>query len=648
MSSQKFTATDFPRLSSKAALTAAAGVLIAAFLLSGAFFHHLEGINLDDLMRRTDSSSDLLARLSVRGVQEGDPSSLSGPFSAIFREPTVLHASVVGVEGEIARRTAPLTDGMEALLATHPAGAEVVRSPASRTLRSIGRIRVLDAVTPVVSSPGSPETIGAVRIITSLARFDARRDELRRRVIPVALGLALAAAAATALLVGRIVAPIRGLARAAERIAHGDYSATPVSASRDEIGTLTASFSRMAAGLRQARENQARWNRDLEQRVAEKTREIVETKNHLSTILESVDESILVADLDGTIISANTHTREIFGENPDLISGRDIGDFTRDPDRNAASIARMLRDGPESYETEERTPAGERRDLLVTHAFLHDAGGEAAGLIQVTRDITKLKAMEQRLVRSQRLSAMGEMAGEIGHELNNYLSAIGGRAELIPMALSRGRQEAVVENARTIARQISRMRVLTDGLLDSARRGSHPVNTDLNGIVERTISFLGPCGRQDGIRFEPALHPSPLTIHADDQQIQQVFLNLLGNGADATRAAGRTDEAVVVETFERDGFAWATVIDRGIGMTDSVRERIFDPHFTTKADGHGFGLAVCHRVVEGHGGQIDVESEPGNGARFTVRLPLAGCEATPVRENPDLVEGTPRRATHPG
>jgi two-component system sensor histidine kinase AtoS len=240
--------------------------------------------------------------------------------------------------------------------------------------------------------------------------------------------------------------------------------------------------------------------------------------------------------------------------------------------------------------------------------------------------------MERRLVDSERLSAMGEMAGEIGHELNNYLMAIGGRAELIPRALDRGQYAKARVSAASIVGHIAEMRTLTDGLLESARKESSPREIDLNALVNETIDFVRPQNRFDGIEIRAKLDEGVLPVFADPQQARQVLLNLLANAADAIAEAGADEGRVDIRTY-RDGTAAAfRITDNGVGMDEATRMRIFEPRFTTKSGGNGFGLAVCHRVVTNHRGEIRARSRPGGGATFTVRLPLAPVSVSSDRE----------------
>jgi len=234
------------------------------------------------------------------------------------------------------------------------------------------------------------------------------------------------------------------------------------------------------------------------------------------------------------------------------------------------------------------------------------------------------------------------MAGEIGHELNNYLAAIGGRAELIPMALEQDNSDLARKGARIVAEQIDKMRVLTDGLLESARCDKSPQETDLNDVIQRTLDFIQPQNKYDPIKFDVTLHPSAPTVYIDPQQLQQVILNLMSNGADAVQekeSGGR----LWVESLAGGNEAMLRVRDDGSGIHPDVIARVFEPRFTTKPTGHGFGLAVCHRIVTNHGGRIELESKPGEGTTFTVHLPLCVADDRAARQSAEPGVGAPLR-----
>lgn len=490
---------------------------------------------------------------------------------------------------------------------------------------------LLDLVVPLPGPAGAGDDpappAGGLRLVFALAPRAAQVAELRWRIAAITLAMLVLGGAGVSFLVSRLVGALPELARGAERIADGDFTHPLRVDSEDELGSLACQVNRLASEIVKWQKREHSWSGELTRRVDEKTREIAETREHLSNVVDNVGASILVADLDGTVISANTHTMHIFGMKPEFAVGRRLEEFGGGPEaKPEVLLPHLMRGGSRTRET--HLPGGEDggTDLLVIHTLLRDSGGHAAGFLQITKDVTGIKRMERRLVHSERLSAMGEMAGEIGHELNNYLMAIGGRAELIVAALADDgdprRLPKIRRSAEIIAEQVGEMRRLTDGMLDASRKESSPTDVELTELVARTIEFVKPQNRFDGITLELARAEGPLEVFADPQQIRQVVLNLLTNAAEATRERRPTGGTIRVTTGRDAAAAFVRVEDEGTGIADAVRERIFEPHFTTKEKGHGFGLAVCHRVVVNHGGTIAVDSPRAGGAVFTVRLPL--------------------------
>jgi PAS domain S-box-containing protein len=612
----------FRSLRFKATVAVASINVMISLLLATLFVLYVERIERTASSREAQSIAELFARDATAGIAAGDIAQIDEAIGSAMQSASVLYASASDLRGEIARRESDGAADVRSVLPVldptiPPAHVQVDprRDGGESPL-------VLDVVAPVLSSSPERVTIGAVRVAYSLAPTMAKTRELRWRAASIALTMILLGTAGTTFLVRALIGPIQDLARATERVADGDFTTRMESPSDDELGVLTRSFNEMTLRLEKARDRQETWSREMENRVREKTREIEETRRHLMNIVENVGASVIVADLDGTVVSANSPTTKIFGIKPEWIVGRSLQEFTCDPDRRVAELRRLLEDGGTVvYEAEFVLDENRTMDLLVTHSLLRDPDGRASGILQITKDITPLKMMERRLLDSERLSAMGEMAGEIGHELNNYLTAIGGRAELIPMALERGNHDLVRQNSTIIAEQVARMRVLTDGLLDSARKETSPIDIDLHETIERAVEFARPQNKFNDIKVSVTGPQNPMPVRADPQQITQVILNLLVNAADAILAKGNADGSIRVECFQRAGETGFRVIDDGVGIDEKTIARIFEPRFTTKKSGHGFGLAVCYRVVRDHGGEIVVDSHPGRGSTFTVTLP---------------------------
>jgi len=250
-------------------------------------------------------------------------------------------------------------------------------------------------------------------------------------------------------------------------------------------------------------------------------------------------------------------------------------------------------------------------------------------IYEAERRYVELRRTQDHVIHSERLAAKGEMAAGIGHELRNQLAAISGRAQMI---LKENERESAADprrHAEIILEQAQRMEGLAKGLMDFSRAELTIETVDLNALILRTVEFLRGQNRFDGIEWEVRLADRLPDLRADPGQLQQVLINLFLNSADAIHekgGLGRRVISVASEADERSGQARMVVRDTGVGIPGANLRRLFEPHFTTKREGHGFGLSTSYRIVANHGGRIAVESPPGQGACFTITLPSHGLE----------------------
>jgi len=246
-------------------------------------------------------------------------------------------------------------------------------------------------------------------------------------------------------------------------------------------------------------------------------------------------------------------------------------------------------------------------------------------LFQSDKRYIELKRAEEANLRNARFAAKGELAAGIGHELNNQLVAISGRAQMLLRDAEKQSFEKAPHHAQIILDQSKRMGVLAKGLMDYTRSKVNVEPMDLNGMLTSTIDFVKSDKRFRGVEWEVQLDPELPQIRADAGQIQGVFINLFVNAADAMgEQESRKSISVRTRLDPRTRSAEIDVQDTGPGIKREHLARMFEFMFTTKPDGHGFGLSTSHRTIENHGGKITVDSQPGQGARFHIALPLTG------------------------
>lgn len=236
-----------------------------------------------------------------------------------------------------------------------------------------------------------------------------------------------------------------------------------------------------------------------------------------------------------------------------------------------------------------------------------------------------LKAQKQN-IHIARMAAKGEMAAEIGHELRNQLAAISGRAQMLLKEHERQMFDNVARNAQIILDQSRRMERLSKGLMNFSRAELSMERVDLIPLIRGSIEFVRAQKRFDGVDWDVRLPENLPVLRADPGQLQQVLLNLFMNAADAMRDNNGTPKRIAVNGAAEEGARRVrlSVADTGSGIAPENLARIFEPHFTTKEDGHGFGLSTSYQIISNHGGRLSADSPVGHGATFTVLLPVNG------------------------
>jgi two-component system NtrC family sensor kinase len=242
----------------------------------------------------------------------------------------------------------------------------------------------------------------------------------------------------------------------------------------------------------------------------------------------------------------------------------------------------------------------------------------------VAKDISNEKLLQQQLIQSEKLSAIGELISGVAHELNNPLTGVMGYSQLLQMR--RDLDDRTKENLLKISDLALRCRKIVQNLLSFARKQKpERTLTDINDILEMTIELRSYELQVNNIEIRRELDPSlPKTI-ADAQQLQQVFLNVVTNAEQAMlEAHGKGRLIVRTRTDAQNEFIVVEIIDDGPGIPENYLTRIFDPFFTTKevGKGTGLGLSISYGMIKEHGGNIYARSRPGEGATFIIELPV--------------------------
>jgi len=251
---------------------------------------------------------------------------------------------------------------------------------------------------------------------------------------------------------------------------------------------------------------------------------------------------------------------------------------------------------------------------------------EFSGHVIMLEDITEQVVMEQYLILSEKFIAKGEMAAAIGHELNNYLTAISTNAQLLGLNVDKGNQDNIHNKINVIVENVDHIKRFTDGLMDFSSLESKPVPYDLKRLIDDLVFFVHPQNAFRQVAFDVNISNDLPQVFIDVGQIHQVLLNLFINAADVFSEFknGIGHIRVDAESIPDRRVIKMCISDDGPGIKPDILLKIFEPHITSKKNGHGFGLWTCQRILKNHGGKVTAYNAPGGGAVFEIILPIAG------------------------
>ncbi len=500
------------------------------------------------------------------------------------------------------------------------------------------------------------------RIGTLLAGFSLRPMHaeilrMRRTIALVSVVVFFFGVIAAFVISTLVTRPIAQMAEAAEAISRGDFDQRAPVAARDEAGQLASSFNLMLDRLAAARSALEKLNGDLERRVSERTLSLeqeVEERRRGEEALRRANErfALAAAAVNGAIYDWDIENGRIgWTDGLTRVFGYPLKDVPADvkwrtgrihPDDAARVQAQLSQDvrSQEDFVAEYRFRAKDQSYLQVWDRgrVVRDEKGRAVRIVGLIENVTELKLLEAELRQSQKMEAIGRLAGGVAHDFNNLLTTILGYAELLMGSLGDGPEREEVSEIQKAGERASR---LTQQLLAFSRKQIvEPRVLNLNAIVADTEKMLRRVIGED-ILLETRLDPSIAPIRADRGQLDQVLMNIAVNARDAMEQGGRltiaTSNARLDERFARDHpgaragpYVLISIADTGCGMGEDTLKRVFEPFFTTKppTKGTGLGMATVYGIVKQSGGYIWIDSQRGEGTTVSIWFPQADGETT--------------------
>lgn len=464
------------------------------------------------------------------------------------------------------------------------------------------------------------------------------RDGLRQLfavTLTLALLLAVFAAMAVALFLSkRLVQPLLALASGTQAVSVGDFRPLAEPPQNDEVGQLTRSFNAMTRQLGEARRLVDMNRRQLEQ-----------SKLYIEGILTNLSAGVLVFDEMFRVTTFNQGAQSILGVDLRAVTGRPletvdgvlpfVATIRRAFSQHAASESDRLH-WQEQFEVSlprPDTPELEQTLTLLARGTSLSVDGRSNGYVVVFDDITEV-------ISANRSVAWAEVARRMAHEIKNPLTPIQLSAERLAMKLvdhlEPREAELLRRSTNTIINQVASLKHMVDEFREYARKPPTVLEpVDLNHLIEEILILYGwdPLTRQTtvdetGVKFEPALADNLPLVRGDPTQLRQVIHNLLSNARDAlneqetggvVRISTEAVNATVGGQSEQSAIR-LVVTDNGPGFSAQLLQRAFEPYITTKSHGTGLGLAIVKKIIEEHGGYIDVSNRREGGARITILL----------------------------
>jgi len=369
--------------------------------------------------------------------------------------------------------------------------------------------------------------------------------------------------------------------------------------------------------------------------------EIARSEARYRHLFEDASDAIMTFDSLGRFTSVNDAGEQISGYPRDELIGRFFGPLLpiSELPRAVLEFRKALSGQPGQFESVVVRKDGERRHITITYSCPQ----RSREVLCLIRDATEEKQLQQQLVQSEKMGAIGQLVSGVAHELNNPLASITAFAQLM---LSDGNLNKDDRHAtETIASEARRAARIVHNLLTFARQHkAEKTFADINEVIENTLELRGYDFNVRGIQIERLYADPPPSTMVDAYQLQQVILNLVTNAEQAMAGVERAHHRLTVRTRKDAEMIHIEIEDTGPGIPADSLERIFNPFFTTKSDGHGtgLGLSISLGIISEHSGRIWAENAAGAGARFCVDLPVVAAAPASASAEADSQASGPK------
>lgn len=462
--------------------------------------------------------------------------------------------------------------------------------------------RVLECLIPIQPNNQQPYMI---RIISSYEPISAAITKQVINEISISIILLQIVVFSSYILAGELIRPVQDILYKVNRLSSGDFQAKIEVRREDELGLLGRQINRMADYM-------GHYTEELKLKSDEN--QVI--KERLESIINQMADAIHVTDLSDRILEVNRAFEQLYGWNSAEIVGTRLDFVPCSYQEERESWLKELREGRPYVlaETTRICKDGRSVNVSISVSPIFDEDGEIVSLISISRDMTEHNKMEELLRRAEKLRTVGQLAAGVAHEIRNPLTTLRGFLQLQQRA-------RIVNDTHTdiMLSELERINMIVSEFLILAKPQAVQFEIkDVRYTVGDVISLLDSEAHLHNIVFEHHFSTSPLLVHCEENQLKQVFINVLKNAMEAMPGGGR----IKLQVADHDEHYIAIrFIDEGEGISKERLDKLGEPFYTSKEKGTGLGLMISQRIIEGHKGMFEIDSELGKGTTVTITLP---------------------------
>ncbi|MCM3703572.1 ATP-binding protein [Paenibacillus macerans] len=488
----------------------------------------------------------------------------------------------------------------------------------------INNEHVLVSYVPILPNKQAPYVI---RIISS---YEPIAGAISKQVISqftVSVSLLVLMVLTSYWMAGRLILPIRNILDQVNELSVGQFEARLQVDRKDELGLLANKINAMADSL-------GNYTKELTQ----KSEENRSMKEYLESIISQTADAIHITDVEGRVRLVNPAFESLYGWTSEEIIGSRL-EFTPpfEEEENRTAWRQEEESGGKAAsvvtETVRLRKDGGSVEVGISVSPIYDQEGKITAFISISRDMTEHNKMDELLRRSEKLTTVGQLAAGVAHEIRNPLTTLRGFLQM-------QQQTKAINTMHTdvMLAELDRINLIVSEFLILAKpQAVQFLTKDVRFTLGDVVSLLDSEAHLHNIEFAVLFSQQPVMVHCEENQLKQVFINVLKNAMEAMPKGGK----IALQLEVHDGRqAVLRVIDEGEGIAKERLLKLGEPFYTNKEKGTGLGLMVSQRIIESHRGTLLIESELGKGTVVTITLPLASAEeAANSGELTDLADG---------